>query len=77
MIVEDISVPGMVDERGANGVARQYLVRTVGRDIIQLPLTQPVALLSYQIPAVENGQQGEQQAPVLVIRHSASIVALA
>lgn len=50
---------------------------TVSWDIIQIILAQVVALLLYQLPAVEDGQKRQQQSSVFIISHPAAIVALA
>lgn len=49
----------------------------VSWDIVFASLAQLVALISNQIPTVEDGEQRHQQAPVLVIRHPPAIVAFA
>lgn len=51
-----------------------YLVGSMRRNAILIPLTEPVIFPFYQLPAVEDGQEWEQQTSVLVISHSASIV---
>jgi hypothetical protein len=45
-------------------------------DIVHVSLTYVVALLLYQLPAVEDGQERHQQTPVLVVRHPATVVTL-
>lgn len=46
-------------------------------DVVHVPLTQLVLLLLDQLPVVEDGEQRQQQPPVLVICHPAAVVALA
>lgn len=67
--------PSPLGDRGASPFPLPHLIGAVGRDVVSVPRGDVVMVL-LDFLTVECGQKGQQQTPVFVIGHSASVVTL-
>lgn len=69
------SPPSPPGDRGASPSPPPHLIGAVGRDVVSVSRGDVVMVL-LDFLTVECGQEGQQETPVLVIGHSASVIAL-